>query len=70
MKSPFTGMEMKVVYELRTWNFRGEQYEYMHTAWLCEDTGEKFTTDELADAGFAQVINQYREKYGNTSYSI
>lgn len=44
MKSPFTGKEMKVVYELRTWNFRGEQYEYMHTAWLCEDTGEKFTT--------------------------
>lgn len=70
MKSPFTGKEMKVVYELRTWNFRGEQYEYMHTAWLCEDTGEKFTTDELADAGFAQVINQYREKYDNTSYSI
>ena len=70
MKSPFTGKEMTLVYEKRTWNFRGEQYEYVHAAWLCVDTGEKFTTDELADTGFAQVINQYREKYGNTSYSI
>ena len=64
MKSPFTGKEMKVVYENRTWNFRGEQYEYVHAAWLCADTGEKFTTDDLDDAGFAQVTNQYRAKYG------
>ena len=64
MKSPFTGKEMKVVYENRTWNFRGEKYEYIHAAWLCADTREKFTTDELDDAGFAQVTNQYRTKYG------
>ena len=64
MKSPFTGKEMKCVYEKRTWNFRGEQYEYEHTAWLCEDSGEQFTTTESDTAGYVQVTNQYRAKYG------
>lgn len=64
MKSPFTGKEMKRMWEKCTWNFRGEQYEYYHLSWLCEDTGESFTTDESDTAGFVQVTNQYRAKYG------
>ena len=64
MKSPFTGKEMKRVYEKRTWIFRGEEYEYHHLSWLCEDTGESFTTDESDTAAFVQVTNQYRAKYG------
>ena len=64
MKSPFTGKEMKLVYEKRTWKFRGEEYEFLHAAWRCEDTGEQFTTDESDTAGFIQVTNQYRVKYG------
>lgn len=64
MKSPFTGKEMKRIFETRTWKFRGEEYRYIHTAWLCEDTGEQFTDDESDTAAFVQVTNQYREKYG------
>ena len=64
MKSPFTGKEMKRVYEKRTWNFRGEQYEYEHIAWLCEDCGEQFTDDESDTAGFVKVTKHYRAKYG------
>lgn len=64
MKSPFTGKDMKRVYEKRSWNFRGEQFEYYHLLWRCEDTGESFTTDESDTAGFIQVTNQYRAKYG------
>lgn len=64
MLSPYTGKEMKLVYEPRTWNFRGEEYEYIHTAYECENTGERFTTCETDDAGFLQVTNQYRVKYG------
>ena len=64
MLSPYTGKEMKVVYVPRTWNFRGETYEYIHTTYRCEDTGEQFTTCESDDAGFYQVTNQYRIKYG------
>lgn len=64
MKSPFTGKDMKRVYEKRSWNFRGEQFEYYRLSWCCEDTGESFTTDESDTAGFVQVTNQYRTKYG------
>ena len=64
MKSPFTGKEMKRIYEMRFWKFRGEEYPYMHTAWLCEDSGEQFTDDASDTAGYIQVTNQYREKYG------
>ena len=64
MLSPYTGKEMKVVYEPRTWIFRGEEYEYIHTAYRCEDTGELFTTCESDDASFMQVANQYRAKHG------
>jgi uncharacterized phage-associated protein len=64
MKSPFTGKEMKLLYEKSTWKFRGEAYEYMHASWLCSDTGERFTTDELDNASYLQVTNQYRAKYG------
>ncbi len=64
MKSPYTGKDMKLVYEQRTWNFRGEEYQYIHTAYKCEDTGELFTTDDTDTVGFIQVTNQYRSKYG------
>ena len=64
MKSPFTGKEMNLVSEKRIWKFRGEEYEYIHTSWLCPDTGERFTTDEMDDVAFVQVTNQYRAKYG------
>ena len=64
MISPFTGKEMSLVQEKRIWTFRGEQYEYMHAAWLCTDTGEQFTTDEMDDAAFVQVTDQYRVRYG------
>ncbi len=55
---------MKLVYEQRTWNFRGEEYQYTQASWLCTDSGEQFTTDETDYAAFAQVTNQYRAKYG------
>lgn len=64
MKSPFTGKEMNLVSETRIWKFRGEEYEYVHTSWVCADSGERFTDDEMDDAAFVQVTNQYRAKYG------
>ena len=30
MKSPFTGKEMTRTWEKRTWDFRGEKFEFMH----------------------------------------
>lgn len=64
MKSPYTGIVMKPIYEKRNWAFRGKTYEHYHQSWLCKDTKEQFTTDESENAGFIQVTNQYRYKYG------
>lgn len=64
MKSPYTGKEMKRIHETRLWKFRGEEYPYIHTSWLCEDSGEQFTDDESDMAAFIQVTNKYRQKYG------
>ncbi len=64
MKSPFTGKEMRLVHERRTWSFRGEKFDYIHSSWYCEGSGEYFTSDEMDDVGFLQVANQYRVKYG------
>ena len=69
MKSPFTGKEMMRIYEKRTWNFRGEQFEYYHTAWQCPDTGEQFTTDESDTAGFMQVTNFHCYIYMSVSHN-
>ena len=64
MKSPYTGKEMKRIYEQRVWNFRGEEFKYIRQSWLCEDSGEQFTDDGGDTAGYVQVTNQYRAKYG------
>lgn len=64
MLSPYTGKEMKVVREERTWHFRGEDYKYIHTSYLCEESGEQFTTCESDDDGYNQVVSQYITKYG------
>ena len=64
MKSPITGKEMKKMCENRTMEFRGEQYTAEYTYWLCEDTGERFTTAETDDEFYFAITGQYRAKYG------
>lgn len=63
MKSPFTGKEMQLIREKRILNFRKEDFEYVHHAYRCNDTGEEFTTTELDELNIFQVYNQYREKH-------
>lgn len=55
---------MKLVRELSTLPFRKDEFEVMYHYYLCEDTKEQFTDDELDNINIAQVHNQYREKYG------
>lgn len=64
MKSPITGKEMKLVKEPATLPFRKNEFEVVYHYYLCEDTKEQFTDDELDNINVAQVHNQYREKYG------
>ena len=64
VNSPYSGKPMRVVYEKDTWEFRGEQFPYMHIAFRDDEHGEQFTTTESDTVCYEQVTNQYREKYG------
>lgn len=64
MISPLTGKEMKLVKELANLPFRKEDFSVVYHYYLCEDTKEQFTDDELDNVNIAQVHNRYREKYG------
>ena len=44
--------------------FRNEKYEYIYSYYVCDDTGEEFTTTELDEVNISQVYNQYRVRYG------
>jgi len=64
MKSPFTGGEAELRKENRTMEFRKESFEVLYHYYVCKETGEQFTTDELDEVNTNQVYNQYRTKYG------
>jgi len=64
MKSPITGKPMKIHKKPEKLSFRKEGFEITYHYYLCEDTGERFTSDELDQINTVQVHNQYREKHG------
>ncbi len=64
MTSPFTGGQCTRKLEVREVTYRKEKYGYVAQFWVCNDTGEEFTTTEQDGASVAQVYNSYREKYG------
>lgn len=63
MKSPMTGKEMKVTYEWRKVPFRKESFDIPYQFYVCEDSGEKFTTTALDELNMRMVYNQYRAKH-------
>lgn len=64
MKSPITGGSTTLKREFSVLTFRNEQYEYVYSYYVCNDTGEQFTTTELDEVNISQVYNQYRVRYG------
>lgn len=64
MKSPFTGGNVVLQQEKSELIFRKEKFEYISLHYLCEDTGERFTTTSIDEINLSQVYNQYRIKYG------
>ena len=63
MKSPITGKEMPLRKEPRTLTFRKEPFEIQFHYYLCEESGERFTSTELDELNMNQLYNAYREKY-------
>lgn len=63
MKSPVTGKEMVMKQEAIETEFRKEKFEVVYHYYLCEDTGEKFEDESLAQLNLSQVYNQYRNRH-------
>lgn len=63
MKSPFTGKEMSIQRELRTMNFRKDEFEVLYHFYKCDETGEQFEDEKFAQLNYNQLANKYRERY-------
>lgn len=64
MKSPFTGGEVQKKIETRTLSYRKEPFDVQYQFYVCKDTGEQYTDEDMDTANINQVYNQYRVKYG------
>ena len=63
MKSPLTGKEMTLRRENISLKFRKEEFTIHSHFYVCEDSGEQFTSTELDELNLLQVHNQYRDKH-------
>ena len=59
-----TGKEMSFCQETRTANYRGESFTYTAHYYLCEDSGQRFTTTESDTEDMKQIHDQYRHRHG------
>ena len=64
MKSPLTGGKVKEVSTMETKAFRKEEFCVHVRYYICEDTGEQFTTTEQDTLQFNDLYAQYRVKHG------
>lgn len=64
MKSPFTGGRVKEVSSLEMKEFRKEKFHVHVRYYVCEDTGEQFTTTEQDTLQFNDLYSQYRIRHG------
>jgi hypothetical protein len=60
MKSPLTGKEMKLMSEPSTMDYKGKTYNVIHHHYLCETTGEQFTTSELDEMNLLGLNKQVK----------
>lgn len=63
MKSPITGKDMTLTKERRFIDFRKETFNVVFHYYICEDSGEQFTTTSFDEININQVYNQYRDKF-------
>ena len=55
MKSPYTGKEMTLKKEKRTFTFRKKEFEILYHFYFCEDSEEQFVDTELATINQRQI---------------
>jgi len=63
IESPFADGFALLHEEAATEKFRKEEFSFTYHHYVCQVTGQSFTTDELDDLNTSQVYNQYRQKH-------
>ena len=64
IKSPFTGGKVKEVSTVENHEFRKEHFSVHVRYYVCEDTGNRFTTTEQDELLFNELYSQYRVNHG------
>lgn len=64
IKSPFTGGRVKEISTIEEKTFRKEKFRVYVRYYVCEDTGEQFTTTEQDTLQFNDLYAQYRIRHG------
>ena len=64
IKSPFTGGKVKEVSTVEEHEFRKERFSVHVRYYVCEDTGQRFTTTEQDELLFNELYSQYRVNHG------
>lgn len=64
IKSPLTGGRVKEVCTMEEVEFRGVNFRVHIRYYVCEDTGEQFTTTEQDTLQFDDLYSQYRIRHG------
>lgn len=64
VKSPMTGGRVFLIEDTEKMAFRGEHYNIHVRYYICEDTGEQFTTTGQDTLAFNELYNEYRVRHG------
>jgi uncharacterized phage-associated protein/DNA-binding transcriptional regulator YiaG len=63
IESPFADGFALLHQEAATEKFRKEEFSFTYHHYVCQVTGQSFTTDELDNVNVNQVYSQYRQKH-------
>lgn len=63
MKSPFTGDEVVKKSSTQTFRYKEEEFTVEREYYECIDTGKVFTTTELNQKVWDDVVSQYNERH-------
>lgn len=64
MRSPFTGGAVYLVEDTEVQTFRKEKYTVHIRYYVCEETGEQFTSEDQDEQLCNELYNQYRIRHG------
>ncbi|NLR66033.1 hypothetical protein HGH92_17130 [Chitinophaga varians] len=67
MKSPFTGGNARLEKRPMTMEYRQDFFDISYHYYVCEDTGQQFTNDEIDTLNQNQVLKKYQAKHGTAN---